>query len=73
MLKIIEPGRYFHITGDTPHDIQEHLNTAVGLAQDHARKDGRQGILLTRHGHGSYIVSLTAGVPYGITHERCLM
>ena len=69
MIKTIDPGRNFHVTGDTKSQIEDDLSTAVVLARQQA-PEVRQGILVTRHAPGSYTVALTPTVPYGVTEER---
>lgn len=70
MITTIEPGRYFHVTGHTPGQIDDDLNTAVEKAQAHARTEAWQGILVTRHSPDLYTVALSSLVPYGQTFER---
>jgi hypothetical protein len=70
MIITIEAGRYFHITGESPTEIADSINTAVEMARDHSVSDGWKGILLTRHGPDMYTVNLSADVPYGVTVER---
>jgi hypothetical protein len=72
MITTIEAGRYFHITGLSPMEIADSINTAVEMARDHSVTEGWQGILVTRHGHDMYTVNLSADVPYGVTLERDL-
>jgi hypothetical protein len=50
--------------------VSEDLNTAVELAQQHAMEEGKQGVLVTRHGPSSFTVAASDDVPYGITQER---
>ncbi len=66
----IEPGRIFHVTGDTVAVIDERLNRAVDAAQAEALREGRHGVLVTRHGPGSYTVAVSIDVAYGLTQER---
>jgi hypothetical protein len=72
MIITIEAGRYFHITGLSPTEIEDSINTAVEMARDHSVSEGWQGILVTRHGPDRYTVNLSADVPYGVTVERDL-
>lgn len=72
MIITIETGRYFHITGLSPTEIADSINTAVEMARDHSMAEGWQGILVTRHGPDKYTVTLSADVPYGVTQERDL-
>ncbi|NWL12359.1 hypothetical protein DM793_13860 [Paenarthrobacter nitroguajacolicus] len=68
----IEAGRYFHVTGKPPTEIEDSINTAVEMVLDHSMSKGWQGILVTRHGPDMYTVNLSAEVPYGVTVERDL-
>ncbi|CAH0327904.1 hypothetical protein [Microbacterium sp. Bi128] len=72
MITTIEADRYFHITGLSPTEIADSINTAVEMARDHSMTEGWQGILVTRHGPDNYTVNLSADVPYGVTVERDL-
>ncbi|NYD79661.1 hypothetical protein SAMN05216555_12424 [Arthrobacter cupressi] len=70
MITTIEPGRYFHVRGNTQGQINDDLNTAVGRAHAHALEEGWLGVLITRHGPDIYTVALSSMVPYGETFER---
>ena len=70
MIHTIDAGRYFHVTGTTPTEVDESLTKAVGLAQRTAQESGWQGILVTRHGHDLYTVRISSEVPYGLTIEN---
>ncbi|MDR6986492.1 hypothetical protein J2Y66_000962 [Paenarthrobacter nitroguajacolicus] len=72
MITTIEADRYFHITGLTTTEIEDEISTAVSLAQIHAKSDGWEGVLVTRHEPGVYTVNLSSEIPYGITMERNL-
>lgn len=72
MIITIEADRYFHITGQSPTEIEDSINTAVEMARDHSMTEGWQGILVTRHGSGMYTVNLSSDVPYGAPVERDL-
>lgn len=63
-------GRIYHVTADKPHLIDEAINAANELAQRKAIEEGRNGILVTRHGPASFTVAVSVDVPYGITQER---
>ena len=57
----------------TAHDtdtVETDLNAAVEIAQIHAMKECRHGVLVTQHGYTSYTVAVSRDVPYGQTHER---
>ena len=58
------------ITANDPHTVENDLNTAVEIAREHAMKESRHGILVTRHSHTSYTVAVSRDVPYGLTQER---
>lgn len=51
MISTIEPGRTYFVEVNKPHLIDKDLNEAVDLALEYAMKEGRYGILVTRHGH----------------------
>lgn len=70
MITTIDPGRYFHVTGATPTAIEDSINAAVDMARDHSMREGRQGILVTRHDPCLYTVALSTDVPYGLIIER---
>jgi hypothetical protein len=70
VMRTIEIGRIFEITGANPEVIQDDLNRAVDLGRDQAMREGRHGILVTRLGHASFVVAVTEDVPYGFTYER---
>jgi len=72
MITTIEADRYFHITGLTTTEIEEGISTAVSLAHAHSKKDGWEGVLVTRHQPGVYTVNLSSEIPYGMTMERDL-
>jgi hypothetical protein len=58
------------ITAHSPDGVENDLNAAVEIAREHAMKESRHGILVTRHSHTSYTVAVSRDVPYGQTHER---
>lgn len=70
MIKTIEEGRHFHVTGTTPNEIHSGLDAAVELARLRAADDGGQGILVTRHRPSFYSVALNASVPFGFIWEQ---
>jgi hypothetical protein len=65
-------GPVYHVTADEPRLIDERLDAAEKLAQERALREGRHGILVTRHGPTSFTVALSLVVPYGTTQERDL-
>ncbi|WP_091470854.1 hypothetical protein [Paenarthrobacter nitroguajacolicus] len=70
MIKTIEEGKHFHVTGTTPNEIHSSLDAAVELAQMRAIDDGGQGILVTRHRPDFYSIALNASVPFGFIWEQ---
>jgi len=70
MIKTIEQGRHFHVTGTTPNEIHTGLDAAVELARLRASDHGGQGILVTRHRPDLYSVALKARVPFGFIWEQ---
>lgn len=70
MILAIEAEGTFRITGDTPAAIDEELNAACEAARAHAVREGRNGLLVTRHGPDHYTVSISSNVPYGQTREH---
>ncbi|RKO20424.1 hypothetical protein D7Z96_18820 [Pseudarthrobacter phenanthrenivorans] len=71
MITTLKAGSAYHVTGNTPQSIQEDLDSAVELARQQAMKDGRHGVLVTRHDPASFTVALSHEVPYGTTQEAC--
>lgn len=70
MISTIEAGRTFFVEANEPQEIERDLNAAVDAALLHAMQEGKQGILVTRHGHSSFTVALSSKVPYGETMEE---
>ncbi|MET4096838.1 hypothetical protein ABIB51_003792 [Arthrobacter sp. UYCu712] len=66
----MEPGRYFHITAQSQHQIDDDLSAAAESTRAHAASEGWMGVLVTRHGPDTYTVALSASVPYGVTLKR---
>lgn len=50
-------------------NMDRQLDEAVSAARTVAMRGGRQGILVTRHGHDSFTVALSDTVPFGLTRE----
>ena len=73
IITTLKAGSAYHVTGDTSRSIQEELDSAVELARRHAMQIGGHGIMVTRLGPGSFTVAISAEVPYGVTHESCLI
>jgi hypothetical protein len=49
--------------------MDRQLDEAVTVARARAMGEGRRGILVTRHGHGSFTVALSDTVAFGQTRE----
>jgi hypothetical protein len=71
MITTTETGRIYRVVGDKPQLIEEDLNAAVELVRKEAIKEGRHGILVTRHASACFTVAVSADVPYGMTRESC--
>lgn len=65
MIQSIEAGETYLIEATEPHGLEEDLNTAVDAVLEKVLKDGRYGILVTRHGHATFTVTASDKVPYG--------
>jgi hypothetical protein len=50
--------------------MERQLDEAVSAAKTEAMVERSQGILVTRHGVGSFSVALTDAVPFGETLEQ---
>jgi hypothetical protein len=63
-----------HIVADlilsSASELDIKLNHAVNKAIDLGRRDGQNGILVTRHDYSTFAVALTSEVPYGLIHEH---
>lgn len=46
------------------------LDAAVAVARTRAMREGRRGILVTRHAYDSFTVALSDDVPFGLTLEH---
>jgi hypothetical protein len=46
MIRTIDPGRYFHVTGPTSTAIDDSINAAVAISRDHWLREGWQGVLV---------------------------
>jgi hypothetical protein len=51
-------------------NLERRLNEAEAVARTRAMQEGRQGILVTRHGYNSFTVALSDAVPFGLTYEH---
>jgi hypothetical protein len=63
-------AKVLKVAGDDVAGIETALDAAVLVAQEHAMKQGRHGVLVTQHGFNSYTVTVSDDVPFGQTHER---
>lgn len=70
MINSIEAGRTYFIEATGPYGLEEDLNAAVDAVLEQAIKDGRYGILVTRHGHTTFTVVASSKVPYGQIFEE---
>lgn len=50
--------------------MDRQLNEAVAVVREEAMREGRRGILVTRHSSGDFTVSLSDDVPFGLTLEN---
>lgn len=57
-------------TATTPGQRDQGLTKALSVAKTRAARDGKSGILITRHHFRRFSVTLTPAVPYGSIHER---
>lgn len=49
--------------------MERQLDEAVTAATARAMREGRKGILVTRHDYGLFTVALSDVVPFGLTRE----
>ena len=50
--------------------MEDRLEEAVTAARAMAIRNGRQGILVTRHSYYSFTVALSEDVPFGLSREN---
>lgn len=50
--------------------MEDRLDEAVAVAQAVAIRNGRQGILVTRHSYNLFTVDLSDEVPFGLSREK---
>ncbi|WP_156367614.1 hypothetical protein [Arthrobacter sp. Leaf69] len=50
--------------------LQDQLDTAHEAIKSLAISGRRHGVLITRHSHDTYTVTVSPEVPYGMTYER---
>lgn len=70
MIRTVEDGLFYLVKVNKASVLDDHLNSAVDLARQYASTTGVCGILVTRHAHDTYTVSVSEAVPFGETHER---
>jgi hypothetical protein len=58
------------VTATDRASMDRQLDAAETVARKWAMREGRQGILVTRHDHGSFTVALSDAVPFGLTREH---
>lgn len=58
------------ITSTDRASMELQLGQAVAVARTMAMREGRQGILVTRHAYDSFTVVLSDAVPFGQTLEN---
>lgn len=58
------------VTVTDRNNMEHRLNEAEAVAKARAMREGRQGILVTRHGYGSFTDTLSDAVPFGLTYEH---
>jgi hypothetical protein len=59
------------VSAHDPQTLENELNAAEAAARTLAMQNRDHGILVTRHNHTTYTVTLSRDIPYGETHERC--
>ena len=57
------------ITATDRASMDRELHEAVSAARAVAMRERRCGILVSRHGHDSFTVTLSDSVPFGLTRE----
>jgi hypothetical protein len=63
-------GPVLEVAAEDPQLLTDRLEAAERQAQEWAMREGRYGILVTRHTPTSFTVALNEAVPYGTTRER---
>lgn len=51
-------------------NMEGRIDEAVAIAKSWAMEERCRGILVTRHGRGSFTVALSDAVPFGLTREH---
>lgn len=70
MIRTIEDGLSYLVTVKDASVLDDYLNSAVDLARQYASTVGLCGVMVTRHAHDTYTVTVSEAVPFGETHER---
>lgn len=70
MIKVVDPGRYFHVTVENGEHRDAELTAAINMAHSSAQSHGWMGVMVTRHSPVVFTVALNESVPYGVTAER---
>jgi hypothetical protein len=58
------------VTATDRTSMERQLEEAVSVAKTRALREGRRGILVSRHDFDSFTVALSDAVPFGITREH---
>jgi hypothetical protein len=58
------------ITRQEPGNLMKRLDSVVRSAELTAIREGKHGVLVTRHPDFSFSVAVSEDVPYGMTQER---
>lgn len=61
---------FLEVTAHDRKSLENDLNTAEAVAQNHAMQERDHGILVTRYNPTTYTVALSREVPFGQTHEH---
>lgn len=70
MIRTIEDGMSYLVKVNKASVLDDYLNSAVDQARQYASTTALCGVLVTRHAHDTYTVSVSESVPFGETHER---
>ncbi len=62
--------RTLEVTVSDTRAMETELSAAIDALRQTALAERRCGILITRHGTGKYIVTLSDDVPFGLTREH---
>lgn len=70
MIRTIDPGRYFHVTGPTSTAIDDSINAAVAISRDHWLREGWQGVLVICAGDCARVMADPAAFPPAVDAEE---